>query len=303
MVRSRRCSWTSPAWARWWTRYRPSSRDGGHVVVQRVAEARSARELDHRPLRAGCLPGAGTTRGWACSRPACSASDEGHMTYYLTVTRASAAPLLAFSTLACPEWSPLEVVARAAEMGFGGIEWRGGPDGHAGPHLSPADRRAVRAAMDERGLVAVSVTTYTDFVHPDAAVRAASVNELVEHAQVALALGAPRAAGVPGRARRRCAARASCWTGPRTGLLAAEAAIGRQRRLHRHRAPRRIPRVTRHRAVAGACRADPASGSSGMRGNTWSIGERPGYRAGPAAAVAPLHPAQGWHGPVARLAL
>ena len=113
------------------------------------------------------------------------------MTYYVTVTTGPAAPLFAFSTLACPEWSPLEVVANAATMGFGGIEWRGGPDGHAGPQLPPADRRAVRAALDDRGLVAVSVTTYTDFVNPDPTVRAASVKELVEHAEVAGALGAP----------------------------------------------------------------------------------------------------------------
>ena len=113
------------------------------------------------------------------------------MTYYVTVTTGPAAPLFAFSTLACPEWSPLEVVENAATMGFAGIEWRGGPDGHAGPQLPPADRRAVRAAMDDRGLVAVSVTTYTDFVNPDPAVRAASVEELVEHAEVAATLGAP----------------------------------------------------------------------------------------------------------------
>ena len=89
-----------------------------------------------------------------------------------------------------PQWSPLEVVSRASAMGFDGIEWRGGPEGHAGPQLSAADRRAVRASMDERGLRAVSVTTYTDFVHPDARIRAASIQELVEHAEVAVALGA-----------------------------------------------------------------------------------------------------------------
>jgi sugar phosphate isomerase/epimerase len=113
------------------------------------------------------------------------------MTYYVTVPTTPIAPMFAFSTLACPEWSPLEVVAQAAAMGFGGIEWRGGPDGHAGPQLSPTERRAVRASMDDHGLVAVSVTTYTDFVHPDPQVRAASAEDLVRHAEVAGVLGAP----------------------------------------------------------------------------------------------------------------
>jgi sugar phosphate isomerase/epimerase len=98
--------------------------------------------------------------------------------------------MFAFSTLACPEWTPLEVVRRAADMGFEGIEWRGGPDGHAGPQLSRSARQAVRTAMDDRGLSALSVTTYTDLVHSDRRVRAASVDQLVTHAEVAVALGA-----------------------------------------------------------------------------------------------------------------
>ncbi|MCY7417180.1 MAG: sugar phosphate isomerase/epimerase [Chloroflexi bacterium] len=146
------------------------------------------------------------------------------MTYYVTVTHIPGTPLLSFSTLACPEWSPLEVVTRAADMGFGGIEWRGGPDGHAGPHLAPVDRLAVRRAMDERGLVAVSVTTYTDFVHPDEAVRAASVTELVEHAAVAVALGAPLLRAFLGE-RSDDAPLSELLDRAAAGLLAAEAAI------------------------------------------------------------------------------
>src|SRR6476661_209737 len=106
------------------------------------------------------------------------------------VTRPVAIPIFAFSTLACPEWTPLEVVRRAAEMGFEGIEWRGGPDGHAGPQLSPSARQTVRNAMDDHGLSAVSVTAYTDLVHSERRVRAASIDQLVEEAEVAIALGA-----------------------------------------------------------------------------------------------------------------
>lgn len=107
-------------------------------------------------------------------------------------------PTWAFSTLACPEWDGLEVVERASAMGFDAIEWRGGVDGHAGPHLGAADRRAIRQAMDDRGLAAIAVTTYTDLVHPSSAVRQASIDELLRHAEVASALGAPNLRAFPG---------------------------------------------------------------------------------------------------------
>jgi sugar phosphate isomerase/epimerase len=107
-------------------------------------------------------------------------------------------PLLALSTLACPEWGALETVDRAAAMGFDAIEWRGGDDGHAGSWLPAAERRAIRDAMDARGLVAIAVTTYTDLVHPSAAVRQASVDQLLSHAEVASILGAPTLRAFPG---------------------------------------------------------------------------------------------------------
>ncbi|MBX3029770.1 MAG: sugar phosphate isomerase/epimerase [Chloroflexi bacterium] len=100
-------------------------------------------------------------------------------------------PPLGFSTLACPEWSPVEVVREARAMGAQVLEWRGGEDGHAGPHMSAAQRRDVRSAMDDAGIRAISVTTYTDVVHADPAVRAASVVDLERHAEVAAVLGAP----------------------------------------------------------------------------------------------------------------
>jgi len=195
------------------------------------------------------------------------------MTYYVTVTDRRNAPLLSFSTLACPEWSPLEVVTRAAEMGFGGIEWRGGPDGHAGPHLAPDHRLAVRGAMDEHGLVAVSVTTYTDFVHPDEAVRAASVMELVEHAAVAVALGAPALRAFLGE-RSDDAPLSELLDRAAAGLLAAEAAIagsGVAIAIEPHDdflASSIIAPLLERIGGAGI-------GVIWDAGNTWSVGERP----------------------------
>ena len=114
------------------------------------------------------------------------------------VTTPNGSPRLSFSTLACPEWDPLEVVERAATMGVDAIEWRGGEDGHAGTHRPVRERRAMRDAMDDHGLIAISVTTYTDLVHPSAAVRQASIDELLGHAEVAAVLGAPSLRAFPG---------------------------------------------------------------------------------------------------------
>ena len=203
------------------------------------------------------------------------------MTYYVTVSTAhiapggpvAAAPVLAFSTLACPEWTPLEVVANAATMGFGGIEWRGGPDGHAGPHLAPAARRAARSAMDDRGLAAVSVTTYSDFVHPDSTVRAASIEELVRHAEVAVALGAPSLRAFLGE-RADDAPLDELLDRAADGLLAAEAAIvgsGVSIAIEPHddflASAVIAPLLER---IGG-----PGIGVIWDAGNTWSIGERP----------------------------
>lgn len=195
------------------------------------------------------------------------------MTYYVTVPSPSIAPIFAFSTLACPEWTPLDVVAQAATMGYGGIEWRGGPDGHAGPHLAPADRRAVRAAMDGQGLVAVSVTTYTDFVHPDAAVRAASVQGLVQHAEVAAVLGAPVLRAFLGE-RADEAPLGELLDRAAEGLLAAEAAIsgsGVSIAIEPH------DDFLASSIIAGLLqRLDRSDvGVIWDAGNTWSNGERP----------------------------
>ncbi len=195
------------------------------------------------------------------------------MTYYVTVSHPSDVALLSFSTLACPEWSPVEVVARAADMGFGGIEWRGGPDGHAGPQLAPADRRAIRVAMDDRGVQAVAVTTYTDFVHPDAAVRAASVQDLMDHAEVAAVLGAPCLRAFLGE-RADDAPLDELLDRAAEGLLAAQVAIagsGVAIAIEPH------DDFLASTIVAGLLERVGGSGIGVIwdAGNTWSLGERP----------------------------
>ena len=98
--------------------------------------------------------------------------------------------MLAFSTLACPEWSAEEVIRRAAAIGYAGIEWRGGPDGHARPDWPSGRRGAIRRQMADQGVEALAVTSYTDFIGHAAGVRRESVDHLRRHLELAADLGA-----------------------------------------------------------------------------------------------------------------
>jgi sugar phosphate isomerase/epimerase len=189
------------------------------------------------------------------------------------VRSSNGTPRLAFSTLACPEWDPLEVVERAATMGFDGIEWRGGEDGHAGAQLPVADRSTLRQAMDERGLTAIAVTTYTDLVHPSAAVRDATVEDLLRHAEVAEALGAPSLRAFPGDRSDDVSDevlldRAADTLGRAVARLAG---TGISIAIEPHDA------FMSSAAIAGLlARLDhPQVGAVWDAGNTWSIGEQP----------------------------
>jgi sugar phosphate isomerase/epimerase len=98
-------------------------------------------------------------------------------------------PPIAFSTLACPEWSAEEVVDRAAAMGYDAIEWRGGPDGHVSPSWPVQRRRALLMRMADRGVSALAVTAYPSFVTPDPAARARHLDDLLGHLDLAADLG------------------------------------------------------------------------------------------------------------------
>ena len=69
--------------------------------------------------------------------------------------------LIAFSTLACPEWDPGQIVDEAASIGYDAIEWRGGPEGHVQPTWSQGQRADLRRHMADRGVRALAVTAYT----------------------------------------------------------------------------------------------------------------------------------------------
>ena len=97
---------------------------------------------------------------------------------------------ITFSTLACPQWSVDTVVTKAAEFGYDGLEWRGGPQGHIQPSASSAERAALRRATAEAGLFALAITAYTSFVSDDPVERQANVDELWRYADLAADIGA-----------------------------------------------------------------------------------------------------------------
>ncbi len=196
-----------------------------------------------------------------------------HQTYDVRMSSTQERPILAFSTLACPEWRALEVVARASAMGFDAIEWRGGEDGHAGSHVHHAERRSIRHAMDDHGLVAIAVTCYTDLVHPSATVRAATLEDLLRHAAVAETLGAPTLRAFPGDRIDDVSDEVILDRAADTLLRAAERLDGSgiAIAIEPHDA---LPSST---AVADLlARLDhPQVGAIWDAGNSWSVGEQP----------------------------
>jgi sugar phosphate isomerase/epimerase len=105
--------------------------------------------------------------------------------------RDPASPSLAFSTLACPEWSPETIVAEAARLGYDAIEWRGGDEGHVRTTWTQRQRRELRQHMADHGIASLCVTAYTSFVAPDGGARARDRDDLVRHIELARDLGAP----------------------------------------------------------------------------------------------------------------
>jgi sugar phosphate isomerase/epimerase len=106
------------------------------------------------------------------------------------VTDGSLAPI-AFSTLACPEWSAGTVLTKAAAFGFDGIEWRGGPDGTVRTTWTGQRRRDLRRSLGLAGISSIAVTSYPNLISADPAERARSIVEIVDHARLARDLGAP----------------------------------------------------------------------------------------------------------------
>src|SRR5687768_2939061 len=98
---------------------------------------------------------------------------------------------IAFSTLACPNWSVESIMAKAVEFGYDGIEWRGGPQGHVQPTMPVAEKALLQKMSADTGLIAIAVTAYTSFVSNLAEERQSNIDELQHYADLAAELSAP----------------------------------------------------------------------------------------------------------------
>jgi sugar phosphate isomerase/epimerase len=97
---------------------------------------------------------------------------------------------IAFSTLACPNWSIPTVIKKAAEFGYDAIEWRGGPDGHVRPTMPSSEKKILQKLSGDAGLTALAVTGYTSFVSHLEEERQSNVDELRRYADLAAELNA-----------------------------------------------------------------------------------------------------------------
>ncbi len=97
----------------------------------------------------------------------------------------------AVSTLGCPEWDAATVVARVGQIGFDGIEWRGGNDGTVRTAWSAGRRAALRTAVADAGLRSVAVTSYPNLVTADPSVVRGSLDAIEAHVGLARDLDAP----------------------------------------------------------------------------------------------------------------
>lgn len=97
---------------------------------------------------------------------------------------------LAFTTLACPEWSWDEVLERAAAYGYAGIELRGiGPemDLSVASAFSPRETPARRRELEAHGLAVCCVDTSTRLHEADGG----GLDEARRNLELAARLGAP----------------------------------------------------------------------------------------------------------------
>ena len=95
---------------------------------------------------------------------------------------------ITFSTLACPSWTIETIIVKASEMGFDGIEWRGGAQGHVQPEMPAVQKTTLRQMSLDAGLMAIAVTAYTSFVSEEE--QRANLDELRRYADLAAELGA-----------------------------------------------------------------------------------------------------------------
>ena len=98
---------------------------------------------------------------------------------------------LAFTTLACPDWTLERAAEAGRRYGYEGIELRLLDGQVIGPDLSPSDRRRVPEVCRAAGLEIVCLDTSVRVAQPDAAERDAQVRAGLAMLELAAEWGAP----------------------------------------------------------------------------------------------------------------
>ena len=106
---------------------------------------------------------------------------------------------LAFSTLACPNWSWREVIEKAKAYGYDGIEWRLIDGETVSASFSKERCREMKAAVEGAGLQTCALDSSVSLAHPPGAEREKQVREASRMLELAQALGAPALRVFPGK--------------------------------------------------------------------------------------------------------
>jgi sugar phosphate isomerase/epimerase len=99
-----------------------------------------------------------------------------------------------FSTLACPDWSLLEILRAAATYGYDGVELRVVSrelDLWNLPAFRASSLAATRAVIEDHGLLIASIGSSACFHSPDARERDRNLESAQRMAEIAAGLGAP----------------------------------------------------------------------------------------------------------------
>jgi sugar phosphate isomerase/epimerase len=98
---------------------------------------------------------------------------------------------LAYSTLACPNWTIEEAVAAAARYGYDAIEWRVADGEIIGPETLPAVRQRMRTVPVAHGIAVASLDTSCQLVQPSLEKRLTERENIPRLDDMAVELGAP----------------------------------------------------------------------------------------------------------------
>jgi sugar phosphate isomerase/epimerase len=98
---------------------------------------------------------------------------------------------LAYSTLACPQWTIEEAVTAAAGYGYNAIEWRLADGEIITPEISSDVRRRLRDVPARSGIAIACLDTSCRVVQESSQARAQVTEEVQRMADMAVELGAP----------------------------------------------------------------------------------------------------------------